>query len=412
MLEIAVWCLVVTALLTYINHRFVGLPTTIGVMTIALGISLALIVLDHLGLSAPREYEMAMMASIDFPAMLMHGMLAVLLFAGGVHVDLFRLHSYRWPIGLLAVIGTVITAILVGLALWQLLPLIDLHLPLPWCLAFGALISPTDPVAVGGILKSAGAPKNLESIIAGESLFNDAVGVVLFSLALTMIATGELPDASKGLLLLAREAGGGTVLGLVFGYGLYFLLRDVDSYEVEVLLTLATVMGGYALANRLHCSGPLAMVVTGLVVGTQSRAGKLPESTQEHLRRFWRLMDGILNSILFVLIGLEVVRVNFSAGIVSAALLTILITLVARALSVAAPLTLLRGALELPRGSSWLLTWAGLRGGVSVALALSLPPTPEREAVLALTYAVVVFSILGQGLTIGRVARRVVGTSH
>lgn len=407
MLEIAVWCLIVTALLAYINHRFIGLPTTIGVMSIALLISLALIGLDQLGVSAPRRYETAMMASVDFPEVLMRGMLALLLFAGGLQVNLRRLRVYRWPIGLLAVVGTLLTAVLVGVVLWKVLPWVGISLSLAYCLLFGALISPTDPIAVVGILKSAGAPRNLEAIIAGESLFNDAVGVVLFALAWAMLTTGKLPTLHEGLWLLGREGGGGILLGLVLGYGLYHLLKGVNSYQVEVLLTAATVMGGYGLADKIDVSGPLAMVVVGLVVGSKIRAGALSLTTRDHLRRFWVLVDGLLNTALFVLIGLEVIRVHFSPGIWLAALLTIIITLIARAISVAAPLSLFRRSLNLPRGSWRLLTWAGLRGGVSVALALSLPAGHGREVVLALTYCVVVFSILGQGLTIGKVARRV-----
>lgn len=410
MFDIALWCLIVTAGLAYINHRFIGLPTTIGVMTIALAISLALIGLDHLGWSAPRDLEERMMASIDFPGVLMRGLLAVLLFAGGLQVDIERLRLYRGPIVALALFGTLFTALLVGLALWTLLPLVALSLPLAYCLVFGALISPTDPVAVIGILKSAGVPRTLESIIAGESLFNDAVGVVLFALALAMVETGRPPGWQDGLWLLLREGGGGIVAGLLLGRLLYTLLRDVQSYQVEVLLTLAMVLGGYRLVERLECSGPLAMVVVGLVVGRQSRKQALPASTREHLGRFWVLMDGILNTVLFVLIGLEVVRVNFSLGLLSAAALTIAITLAARAISVATLLNLLGGTAA-PPGSWRLLTWAGLRGGVSVALALSLPPDHQRESVLALTYCVVVFSILVQGLSIRRVARRLMARS-
>jgi CPA1 family monovalent cation:H+ antiporter len=407
MIQIFVWCLVVTAVMAYINHRFIGLPTSIGVMTIALAISVGLIGLDHLGWSAPRHYETSMLASVDFADVLMRAMLAVLLFAGGLQLEFGRLRRYRWPIGALAVLGTFLSAVLVGVALWKLLPLVDVSLPLAYCLVFGALISPTDAVAVGAILKSAGVPKPVESLIAGESLFNDAVGVVLFALALSMVETGDLPTWNGGLELLAREGGGGIVLGLALGHLLHTMLKDVDSYQVEVLLTLATVLGGYGLANSLTFSGPLAIVVVGLVVGTRSQAEGVPPARREHLVRFWVLMDGLLNTVLFVLIGLEVVRVSFSLGIFLAALLTIVITLAARALSVAAPLSLMRNTLDLPRGSWRVLTWAGLRGGVSVALALSLPTGPSREVVLALTYCVVVFSILGQGLTINRVTQSV-----
>ena len=410
MLAIFVWCLVVTAVLAYINHRFIGLPTSIGVMTIALAISVGLIGLDHLGWSAPRHYETSMLASVDFADVLLRAMLAVLLFAAGLQLEFGRLRRYRWPIGALAVLGTFLSAVLVGAALWNLLPLVGIHLPLAYCLVFGALISPTDAVAVGAVLKSAGVPKPVESLIAGESLFNDAVAVVLFALALSMVNTGELPTWRGGFALLVREGGGGILLGLLLGYLLAAMLRDVDSYQVEVLLTLATVLGGYALADRLTFSGPLAMVVVGLVVANKTQAEGMAPGSREHLVRFWVLMDGILNTVLFVLIGLEVVRVSFSLGIFVAALLTFAITLLARAFSVAAPLSLMRRTLDLPRGSWRVLTWAGLRGGVSVALALSLPDGPSREVVLALTYCVVVFSILGQGLTIGSVTRRVLGS--
>ena len=407
MLEIAVWCLIVTALMAYVNHRFIGLPTTIGVMTIALAISLALIGLDHLGWSTPRQVEMRFMAHIDFPGVLMRGMLAVLLFAGGLQVELERLRAHWRPIMALALFDTLVSAGLVGWAMWKLLPLAHVKLPLAYCLVFGALIAPTDAVAVAGILQRAGVPATLESIISGESLFNDAVGVVLFSLAAGMIATGDAPTLSEGALQLLREGGGGILLGLALGHALCFLLKDVKSYQVEVLLTLATVMGGYDLAEGLDVSGPLAMVVVGLVVGTQARTARLPAHTREHLDRFWVLMDGLLNTLLFVLLGLEVVRVQFSSGLALAALLTIVITVGARGVAVAGLLAVLRLHMRLPRGSWRLLSWAGLRGGVSVALALSLPPGRGREVVLALTYGVVVFSILAQGLTIGRLARLV-----
>lgn len=407
MLQIAIWCLIVTAALAYINHRFIGLPTSIGVMTIALVISLSLIGLDQLGWSTPHRYESAMMASVDFPGVLMRGMLALLLFASGLQVEMERLQRYSWPIGILALLGTTLSALLVGLILWKCLPLINVSLPLAYCLVFGALISPTDAIAISGILKSANAPGQLEAIISGESLFNDAVGVVLFSLALAMIETGRNPEVSEALLLLVREGAGGILLGLLLGQLLYRLLLDVESYEVEVLLTLSTVMGGYGLADKIGVSGPLAMVVVGIVVGTKSRAGLLGTMTRDHLRRFWALIDGIQNAVLFVLIGLEVVRVSFTLGILAAALLTIAVTLAARALSVAMPLSLIGQRLDLPKGSWLLLTWAGLRGGISIALALSLPAGPGREVVLALTYCVVVFSILAQGLTIGRLTTRI-----
>lgn len=410
MLEIAVWCLVITAVFAYINHRFIGLPTTIGVMTIALAISVGLIGLDHLGWSAPRRYQAAMVAAIDFPGVLMRAMLGVLLFVGGLQVPWAEIKRFHRPIGALTVVGTVASAGLVGAALWKLLPMVGLKLSLPYCLVFGALISPTDAVAVGSILKSAGVPRTMQAVIGGESLFNDAVGVVLFALALSMVKTGDWPTAWEALAQLVREGGGGILLGLALGELLYRMLKDVKSYQVEVLLTLATVMGGYGLADELDISGPLAMVVVGLVVGTRARSdAAFPSETRDHLSRFWGLLDGILNTLLFVLIGLEVIRVQFSSSVLAAAGLTIAITLVARGLSTATLLGLPRLSTALPPGSWRVLTWAGVRGGVSVALALSLPAGHSRELVLSLTYCVVVFSILVQGLTVGRLARRVLG---
>jgi CPA1 family monovalent cation:H+ antiporter len=259
-----------------------------------------------------------------------------------------------------------------------------------YCLLFGALISPTDPIAVMGILKSAGAPKELELVVAGELLFNDGMGVVIFSLLLGMVASGLTPTVGQGLELLLHKAGGGLLFGLVLGYVTFSLLKSVDNYQVEVLLTLAAVTGGYALASRLHVSGPLAM----------------SDTTRRYVDMFWELIDEILNATLFVLIGMEVLLVVFSLHELLAACLAIAVTLLARFLTVGLPVALLPGAFNLPRGSWKVLTWGGLRGGISVALALSLPTGPERNILVALTYSVVVFSILVQGLSIGRIARK------
>jgi len=338
----------------------------------------------------------------------MQGMLSLLLFAGALHVDLSELRSLRWPVVALAVLGTLLSTVVVGYAMWVALPLVGLHLPLPYCLLFGALISPTDPIAVMGILKSAGAPKELELLIAGESLFNDGVGVVIFSLLLGMVTSGVTPTLGQGLGLLLHEAGGGLLFGFAIGYATFRLLKSVDNYQVEVLLTLAAVMGGYALASRLHVSGPLAMVVAGLMIGNHGRELAMSDTTRRYLDMFWELIDEILNAVLFVLIGMEVLLVVFSAPELVAAGVAILVTLLARLLTVGFPVTLLRRAFNLPRGSWKVLTWGGLRGGISVALALSLPIGPEGDTVVALTYCVVVFSILVQGLTIGYVTRRAV----
>ena len=409
MLEIGASCLVLTALLAYLNHRFIGLPITIGVMVSALLMSLGLVALDALGIaSGLRKYEESLLRSIDFSTVLIQGMLSLLLFAGALHVDLTELKAYRWQVGVLAVISTVLSTVAVGYGTWIALPWVGLHLPLIYCLLFGALISPTDPIAVMGILKTAGAPKNLELVIAGESLFNDGVGVVIFSLLLGMLASGSAPTLDAGLGLLLREAGGGLLFGLLLGAITFWLLRSVDNYQVEVLLTLAAVTGGYALASRWHVSGPLAMVVVGLIVGNGGRALAMSDTTRHYIDLFWELIDEILNAVLFVLIGMEVLLVSFSVNIFLAAAVAMAVTLAARALTVGLPVSVLKRAFKLPKGSGWVLTWGGLRGGISVALDLSLPAGQERDTVLALTYCIVVFSILGQGLTIGQVVRKAV----
>ena len=406
MFEIAVVCLVLTALLAYVNHRFVGLPTTIGVMVVALLLSLGLIALDKLGFSALHDYEQSLLQSIDFSELLMQGMLSVLLFAGALHIDLSQLRDYRWQVGTLAVVGTALSTVIVGVLTWWLLPLVGLSLPLAYCLVFGALISPTDPIAVIGILKSAGAPQNVNLVVSGESLFNDGVGVVLFSLLLTVATRGEVPGFCEGTMLLLHEAGGGLLLGAVLGGIMFAMLRSIDNYQVEVLLTLAGVLGGYALAGRLHVSGPLAMVVAGLIVGNQGRAYAMSDATRHHVDLFWELLDEIFNAVLFVLLGLEIVMVAFNGQILLASIGVIAIALLARLMAVGLPVALMRNAFKLPAGAWKVLTWGGLRGGISVALVLSLPHGPQRELLLALTYAVVVFSILGQGLTIKELVTR------
>lgn len=406
MLNIAAICLVITALLAYLNYRFIKMPTTIGVMAAALVFSLALIGLDALGVAhVLREYEASLLRSIDFSDVLMQGMLSLLLFAGALHIDLSELKAYRWQVGGLAVLGTLLSTLVVGFGMWWTLPLVGLPLPLVYCLLFGALISPTDPIAVMSILKSAGAPKELELVIAGESLFNDGVGVVIFSLLLGMLASGITPTLGQGVTLLLHEAGGGLLLGLVLGYLTFVLLRSVDNYQVEVLLTLAAVIGGYALAARLHVSGPLAMVVAGLIIGNHGRALAMSDTTRHYVDMFWELLDEILNATLFVLIGMEVLLVTFSMNELIAAAVAIVVTLAARLLTVGLPVRFNSRRFNLPAGSWKVLTWGGLRGGISVALALSLPATPERDTVVALTYCVVAFSILAQGLSIGRVVR-------
>ncbi|MDC3210978.1 sodium:proton antiporter [Pseudoalteromonas distincta] len=406
-LEISAIFLSITALLTYVNHRFIGLPTTIGVMVISMLLSIGAIFLGFLGFDDLIDYEVSLLDQLDFTEVLLDGMLSMLLFAGALHVNVSDLRRYKLPIGILACVGTLLSTVIIAAALYLVLPLLGFDLAFIWCLLFGALISPTDPIAVLGILQSAGAPKSIETVIAGESLFNDGIGVVIFVLLLGVLSSGDIPTTYYVAHTLAVEAGGGIVFGLVLGGILYYLLKSIDSYQEEVLLTLAGVIGGYALASHWHLSGPLAMVMMGLMVGNHGRSMAMSDKTRHYVDLFWELIDEILNAILFVLIGLEVVMIAFSSNLFIAGGLTILIALMARLIVVGIITTTFNKQLELPSGAWKVLTWGGLRGGISVALVLQLPDGNERDILLALTYAVVVFSILIQGLSIGKVAKTI-----
>ncbi len=405
MLDIVAILIVLTAVFAYVNHRFLGLPMMIGVMAIALAVSLGVVCLDKLGFAMPRGEVHALLNAIDFSEVLMQGMLSLLLFAGALQVDVEQLRRVAWQVGALALVGTAASTLIIGYASWQLLGLLGIGTPLIYCLLFGALISPTDPVAVLGVLRSARVTAKVEATIAGESLFNDGVGVVLFTLLLGMLHTGGVPSLGAGLFVFAREALGGAVYGLALGYLVYRVLRTIDHPQIEVLITLATVVGGYALADELRVSGPLSMVACGLVVGGRARTFAMSPPTRMHVDIFWVLLEELLNGVLFLLIGLEFALMTYPAGSLLAVLLTVVLVLLARYLVVGVPAMALPRWFELPSGSGLLLTWSGIRGGISVALALSLPRGPDHEVVLMLTYAVVVFSILIQGVTVGRVAR-------
>ncbi|MGI9302484.1 MAG: cation:proton antiporter [Gammaproteobacteria bacterium] len=408
MLEIAATLITLTALFAYLNDRFIKLPRTIGVMVFALLFSLVLLGLGKLAVVDIHNKVEPMIASIDFYEVLMNGMLSLLLFAGALHVDLSELASRKWPIGIMATVGVVASTFIIAVLAKAVLHAVGIDLPFIYCLLFGALISPTDPIAVLGILKSANAPKSLEIKIAGESLFNDGVAVVVFSILLTVAAGGGDPGVREIGLLFAEEAIGGIVYGLVIGYIAYRMLKSIDSYQVEVLITLALVLGGYTLARHLHVSGPLAMVVAGLLIGNHGRAFAMSDLTREHLDMFWELVDEILNAVLFVLIGLEVMILAFTQQYLIAGLLMIPIVLVTRFVCVGVPVQVMRllRFFEFTPHAVKILTWGGVRGGISVALALSLPPGRPREVILAITYVVVLFSIVVQGLTIRKLVAR------
>jgi len=398
------------AVFGYVNHTLLKLPRTIGLVVIALLTSLVLLAVD----AARPEFGLgtslrSALLEIDFSETLMQGMLSFLLFAGALHVDLGELAGRKWAIGSMATFGVLISTVLVGLAMWGVFRLTGLDLPLIYCLVFGALISPTDPVAVLGILKTTRVPPSLEAKIAGESLFNDGVGVVVFAVILGIAGSaGEPVGPGDVALLFFQEAVGGALLGLATGLLVYYVMRRVDEYNLEIILTLALVTVTYQLAGALHVSGPIAVVVAGLLIGNHGTRFAMSERTREHLLNFWTLVDEILNALLFLLIGLEVLLIPTTVHYLAAALLAIPIVLAARFVAVALPITLLGTFREFTRGAIPILTWGGLRGGISVALALSVPESEAKGPIVAVTYAVVVFSIIVQGLTIGPLARRLV----
>ncbi len=374
---------------------------TIGLMAVALVFSLILLVLGKFGFGVEAEAQ-RFIGAIDFNEALMHGMLGFLLFAGALHVKLDELLDLKSVIGTLAVIGTILSSLLIGGLSYVVFALVGLPLPFLYCLLFGALISPTDPIAVIGVLRQARLPKALEMKIVGESLFNDGVGVVIFLVVLNLVPK-ETVHVTDVLGLFAEEALGGAALGLALGYIAYRMLRSVDNYQVEILITLALVMGSFGLADLLHTSGPIAVVVAGLLIGNHGRQWAMSETTREHLDNFWELLDELLNAVLFVLIGLEVLVLSFQQPYLIAGLVAIPLVLAARWITVVLQVKGFSFVREFNEKTIRILTWGGLRGGISVALALSLPPGSSRDALVTITYAVVVFSILVQGLTINRV---------
>jgi monovalent cation:H+ antiporter, CPA1 family len=405
--EITAILMVLTALFSYINYRVLRFPTTIGVMFIALLVSLGIVVLGGLGVEIGQTRVASMLETVDFNQALLHGMLSFLLFAGAMHIKLEDLSSQKWAITILASAGVIVSTFIVGGLTWFVLGVLEIPASFIYCLLFGALISPTDPVAVIGILKTVGVPKSLETKIAGESLFNDGIGVVVFLIILELAqGSGEI-TAGRVALLFSEEAIGGALLGLVIGVLAYWMLKGVNNYQVEVIITVALVMGGYALADRIHTSGPIAIVVAGLLIGNQGRAFAMSEITRQRLDDFWELIDEILNALLFLLIGLEVLVMPFTLALLIAGLMAIVITLFARWASVGGAVLLMRPFRSFSPGMAWILTWGGLRGGISVALALSIPLVPERTTIVTITYIIVVFSIAVQGMTLGRLVERI-----
>ncbi len=400
--EIVSLLLCLAAVFSYINYKYIKLPTTIGIMLLSLLFSIALLLFGEIGFSLD-EQATELVKSIDFNEALLHGMLSFLLFAGALHVNLNDLREQKWVIGTLATVGVISSTFIIGTVMYYILGWLDIPVAYIYCLVFGALISPTDPIAVMGILKLVGAPKTLETKIAGESLFNDGVGVVVFLVLLGIATGGDEMSASHVVELFAVEALGGVFFGLGLGYLGFFMLKGVDNYQVEALITLALVSGGYAFAESIHISAPIAIVVAGLFIGNQGRTLAMSDNTRERLDDFWELIDEILNAILFLLIGVELLILTFTNQFMLAGLIAIPVVLLARFICVGIPIKIMSKYRTFSPYVTTILTWGGLRGGISVALALSIPAGPAREPLLVVTYFIVVFSILVQGLTIKKV---------
>lgn len=398
--------IVLSAILGWINQRFLRLPGTVALTMMGAIASIIVVLIDHaLAGSDLSGTVRRFLSGVDFHATLMDGMLSFLLFAGALHVDIDQFRKGHRQIAILATLGVIASTTLVGLGFWALTRSLGVDVPLIWCLVFGALISPTDPVAVMAVLKTARVPSSLQAMIAGESLFNDGVGVVLFSILLATAASGQSFSLIGAGELFLVEAVGGAVFGFVIGWIGYRAMKSIDDYSVEVMISLAVVMGGYSLASALHISGPVAMAVAGLLIGNRGVAEAMSDRTKDYLLKFWTLIDEVLNAVLFLLIGLEAIVVAQRWGLIGLGVLTVPLVLAARAVSVGVPLFAWRKLLPF-RLTFPIMTWGGLRGGISIALALSLPASPVKDVLVAATYMVVLFSVLVQGGTIKAVIRR------
>jgi len=402
--QIIALLLTFAALGVYVNNRFLKLPSTIGLMAFALVISLGAINLNWLGI-VDLSAASAFVTQINFSDILLHGMLSFLLFAGALHIDLSELKKYRAIVGFLATIGVIIATFITGTLVWWTSAQLGFSFPYIDALLFGALIAPTDPVAVLGILKQTNLSKNFRIKIASESLFNDGIGVVLFVVLLNLadpITSSLSPAQMAGLLVW--EGIGSVILGLTLGWIAYQLLLGTDDYKAEVLITLALAAGGYCLGEAVHVSAPVTMVVAGLVIGNHSTVFGKSNKTRKYLDMFWELLDEILNAILFILMGLEMMVITLTPSHLEMGVVAIIAMLLGRVISVTIPVCLMRFHYTFERGTIRLLTWGGLRGGISIALALSLPASIEKDLILGMTYIVVIFSVLVQGTTFRHMA--------
>ena len=398
-----------SAIFGYINARFLKLPNSIGLMLITIVFTLAVFAIGYID-DTLINAERYIITQIDFKSVLLDIMLSFLLFAGALHTNFEQLKVQRWPILVFSTLGVLVSTFLVGTSMYYLLQLLGMQINFIYCLLFGSLISPTDPIAVLGILKKAGAPKKLETKIVGESLFNDGVGVVVFLTIFQLASATEVAVSPLDIIeLFGVEVLGGLALGLALGWGTYKLMRSIDDYDIEVIITLATVMVGTLIAQKFHLSAPLAMVAAGLVVGNDTvRNSAMSETTETYVDKFWELLDILLNTLLFVLIGMEMLVLTFKTEYIIAGLLAIPLVLLCRYLSLMLPIKFFEKKLDFVPRTNLVMTWGGLRGGISIALALGLSDDMHRDAFLVITYIVVVFSIIGQGLTVEKLIKSVV----
>ncbi|AQW90469.1 sodium:proton antiporter [Elizabethkingia anophelis] len=397
--------IVLASIFAYINYRFLKLPSTIGIMVIAIVVSTFLVLFGESVLPKTFVRLNRLMDSIDFTEVLMGAMLNFLLFAGGIHININDLKEQFRPVFIFSTVGVVISTFVVGFGVYYIFPLVGVHIPFLYCLVFGALISPTDPVAVLSILKQAKVSKSLETKVAGESLFNDGMAVVVFTVVLQLAVGKEVDLGIENIsLLLLHEAGGGLLLGVLLGWVTSRLMREVDDYIISVLVTLSVVMGGYLIARQLHISGPLTMVAAGLFMGNFNVNFKMKSVTQDYLIKFWELIDEILNAVLFLFIGFELLMIKDLQNFIIPGMIAIVVVLLARVISIWGPTQFMSFRSRFSPQTIKVLIWGGIRGGVSIALAMSIPKNEYSTAILSITYFVVVFSIIVQGLTIGKVA--------
>lgn len=399
--NIAAIILTFAVMATYINHRYIKVQTTIAIMASSLILSLILIIVGNFGFTHLDKDIASTLESIDFHSLLMHGMLSFLLFAASLHIDINQLSKQKWEIALLSTVGTFLSTLSIGTLTYYLLHWLGIEMGFLYCLLFGALISPTDPIAVLGLFKQLDAPKELHTMVAGESLFNDGVGIVIFLTIyqLAFTAGAHVTFASVSLLFL-QQALGGIIYGILLGLAAYRLMKPIDNHKVEILLTIAVTTGGYSLAEVLNISGPLAMVVSGIFIGNKGRKFHMSKKSRESLDTFWELVDEILNAVLFLLIGFELLLVKAGLTEMIAALLAIPMVLMVRFVTVGITISLFKYYKKYYPYTISILVWGGLRGGLAVALALAVPISKERSLILAMTYAVVMFSIIVQGMTI------------